>query len=367
MSKNIRRKIITTLLWSIMTVLLVSSFLNISEMRRFSEISLRYDEPISGQQAYQLRRFSIERDEETVFWPTFWHETKARFDSDYRTVSAACIFFSGDASLVWHADYITGAAPGVTDSIGCTISSELAHAIWGSHDVVGKSLKIDGEERTVRGVFEGEQHLALISFKDEDTSQSFTAIELTGGLASPTRSDVENFILSAGLAMPDIILTGRPTLLATAMAILPQLVFAIFLIIIFVIKQCKRPVLLNILVFTALLVFALTLPILLELLPQWMIPSRFSDFSFWSTLSTQLTTDLQEYLKLTPHLRDVTYALLFYKQAAISFAATILALILICRHVCHTQPVFFSNYCNPLYVSPMRRLPVNHLRLTGKN
>jgi len=84
----------------------------------------------------------------------------------------------------------------------------------------------------------------------------------------------------------------------------------------------------GIITFSVFLVSALILPGLLESFPQWMITSRFSDFSFWSTMLAGLGTELQEHLKLTPQLRDVSYMILSYKQIGLSFISTVMALVI---------------------------------------
>ena len=352
MNKKICCIILDVFLCCVMVALLVIGFLNVNAMRRYSPVSVRYNEPISGQDAYQLRRFSIEQGrigqsgieysgvdqggivqgDANVFWPTFWHEKQAKIESDLRTIFAPCIVFSGDSVLVWQANYINGAAPGVTDGVGCAVSSALAFELWGGNDVVGKPINVDGEERVVRGVFESELLLALLSVRDEDTSRSFTAIELSGNSSSTTRSDVQDFIRSAGLDAPDIILIDRPAHLAFFLFLLPLMVFTIYAVVRFIIRLKKRPVLIYVIVFLVLLGFAFLLPALLALLPSWMIPSRFSDFSFWGGMISQLGEDLTEYLRLTPRLRDVAFMILFYKQIGITFVSVILAVILCFRH-----------------------------------
>jgi hypothetical protein len=333
MNINIRKTVISMILWSTMITLLVVSFTNVNTMSLFPAVSLRYNEPISGRDAYQLRRFSIESSANHVFWPTFWYETTAHVKSDLNSATAVCIVFSGDALLVWNADYIDGTAPGVTDGIGCAISSALAFALWGGTDVVSKVVNVDGNERIVRGVFEETQLLALMSVRDEDTRQNFSAIELSEGPPLPTRSDVIDFISRAGLSIPDVILLNRPTFLASVMFALPLMLLAFFVMVIVIKRFKKHPLALGIISFSLFLLLALTLPVLLDSLPQWIIPSRFSDFSFWNTQLTILSTDLHEHLKLTPQLRDVSYMILFYKQIGISLLSTVMALVVCFWHI----------------------------------
>jgi len=312
-----------------MALLLVFSLMNASSMRRFSPVSVRYDEPFSGQAAYQLRRHSIEQN---LFWPTFWHEKEAEIKSDMRSINAPSLIFSGDASLVWHANYLNGAAPGVTDGNGCAVSSTLAFALWGGSDVVGQSVTVDGVERTIRGVFEYDLPLALLSISDEDTGQSFTAIELAGTSSSTTRADVKDFISKAGLTVPDRILIDRPAALASFMAILPLFIFAVYVSACLLIRLKKRELIIYSIVFSVFLGLAFAMPVLFDMLPAWMIPSRFSDFSFWGDMFGQLGEDFHEYLRNTPRQRDVAYIALFFKQIGITFVSVILAMSICFRY-----------------------------------
>ena len=80
--------------------------------------------------------------------------------------------------------------------------------------------------------------------------------------------------------------------------------------------------------FLSLIGFALILPGLLEMLPPWLIPNRLSDFSYWGALAGRMGDDLMEYLRLKPMMRDVTYMILFYKQAFLTFMSVIFVLLI---------------------------------------
>jgi len=320
------RMIVGSLLWCALAVFLLLGALNAGAISQYPSISLRYETPINGQAAYQARVYSIEHSEEKSFWPTYWHETRAQVESEYVSAKAACILFSGDAALVWPAQYLGGAAPGVTDGAGCSVSSALAWKLWGGNDVVGKTAEVDGEKRTVRGVFDGKDELLLVSVRDEATSQSFTAVELSGGPTDPTRSDAESFARLAGLGAPDSVLMGTPATLAEAMAELPLFILAFYGFALCVARLRARPAAFRLCLLLALLGSAFFLPSFLDKLPGWMIPTRWSDFSFWGSLSGQIGDNLREYLVLRPRLRDVAYKVLMLKQVGIAFLATACAL-----------------------------------------
>jgi len=326
-----KRLIVGALLWCALAALLVVGIMNANSLRQYPSISLRYGTPISGQSAYQARLYAIRQGEDNVFWPTFWHESKTQFESEFVTLNAAAIFYSGDAGLVWPAQYLDGTAPGVTDGVGCAVSSTLAFALWGGADVVGAAVEADGESRIVRGVFEGEDMVALLSVRDEDTSQAFTAVELSGGLSTPNRSDVTSFASVAGLGAPDSVLLGAPAMLAQFLAILPLLMLFAYGLVAFAFWMRKHPATRRGVLLVALFGFALLLPGLLDMLPDRLIPTRWSDFSFWGGHLKQIGEDLLAYLGAAPKLRDMGYGILVFKQIGIAFLSAGIALCICLR------------------------------------
>jgi hypothetical protein len=184
---------------------------------------------------------------------------------------------------------------------------------------VGKSVEVNDETRVVRGVFESEEQLALVSVRDEDTSRNFSAVELSAGPSDATRSDVESFATAAGLGRPGKVLMGTPTSMSAALAVLPLVILTVYWLALCIAKFRSHPVALRIILLLAFLGFAVMLPYLLDLLPDWVIPTRWSDFSFWGNQISRLGDDLKEYLVLSPLLRDVEYKVLLYKQIGIAF------------------------------------------------
>ena len=333
---NVKRLLVDILLWCILSVFTALGVGNVAIMQQYSSVSLRYETPFSGQTAYQARQYAIEHSKENSFWPTFWTEEKSVFTAEHNEITADCILFSGDATLVWAFEHLVGAMPGVADGVGCAISSGLAWELWGDVDVVGKTLEVDSVPRIVRGVFDEIEPLALLSVRDEDSSQSFTAVELSGGQASPSRNGVENFAIAAGLGMPNTVLMGTPTFLAGLMSMLSLLILAVFGMAVCIRWMKKGSVTIRKIVISILfLCVAALLPGLLDILPDWVIPTQWSDFSFWGSLFGQVGKNLREYLTLSPSLRDIGYATLFFRQIGFAFAASGFSLYLCFR--CHVR------------------------------
>ena len=314
------RYIATVFIWALFGILLISGFREANAIRYFHGISLRYNTPICGQTALRARQYSIENIGQYTFWPTFWHQCRAELSAGTAKTDANVISFSGDASLVWPASYITGSAPGVIDARGIAVSEALAHRLWGSTDIIGMPVYVNNRNtpRIVRGVFEGTAELALLPFHLEDTSQSWTAVELAGGTPHPTRGHADSFAATSGLGRPDYVLMGGATALARFMSIFPVLVPAVYGLVLLVAFVKKHyPAASTPIFFAGLILFAILLPILLNALPPWIIPTRWSDFSFWSSLLQQANNSLREFVHVNPMLRDVELKMHLLRQAGI--------------------------------------------------
>ena len=325
--KTIKLQIADALLWCLLCALLIAGSLNRGAVRQYSSVSLRYDAPISGQAAYAARLYSISQNDQRPFWPAFWKEHTATIKSEFVTADVDCISFSGDAALVWPAAYISGASPGVVDDHGCSVSEALAWRLWGSSDVVGMSVDVDGAARIVRGVFKNANEMALISYRDENTSQSWTAVELSGGPADCARGDAESFALASGLGKPDAILMRGPSSVAGFLAAAPLLILCVYGLALLISGVGKRfPAMRAPFLFMILIALAALAPPILDLLPSWSVPTRWSDFSFWVSLLDQASSGLREFFRAAPGLRDVELRMLLVSQASIALAAICVSL-----------------------------------------
>ncbi|MCL1913250.1 MAG: hypothetical protein FWG10_05090 [Eubacteriaceae bacterium] len=321
-----KKLLIDALLWAALGAFIIAGFRNSAKIEPYSAISLRFGELISSQAAYNARLYSISNG--ATFWPTFWREGSAKFTTGTGEANAPYIAISGDAALVWPTTYICGSSSGATDGAGCSISSGLAWRLFGSNDVVGMSLKVDGEERVVRGVFDFGGELALVSYAVEGFGQSWAGAELFGGPSSPLRADAASFAISSGLGSPgSILIGGSVVFFAKAMASLPLLIlggYAAALVYNMVSKMASLAK--SVCAIGFLIVFAMWLPSFLEILPPWMVPTKWSDFSFWSGLWQGAKDGLVEYLGMAPAHKDVQVRLLVLNQTLLSLAASLLAL-----------------------------------------
>jgi len=328
------------LMYCIFCILLAAGILEANTIGQFSSISLRYSTPISGQTAHSALQYAAQNNNQNSFWPTFWHQCTNTLSTATRTAQASTISFLGDAMLVWHAQYLVGNAPSAIDGYGIAISEGLAHRLWGSINIIGMHVYVNGTTRIVRGVFEGNMELALLPFHLEDTSQSFTAVELAGGGANPTRGSAESFAVTSGLGRPDYILMSGPMSLARFMAIFPLFIpiaYALTLLLRFIKKHypmAGTPVF-----FAGIILLAIVLPIMLDAVPVWLIPTHWSDFAFWSTLIELARSSLREFLSADSMLRDVELQIHLLRQTGI-FILAVCSGIIVCAM---PTPSIFQN------------------------
>lgn len=72
------------------------------------------------------------------------------------------------------------------------------------------------------------------------------------------------------------------------------------------------------------LLFAIALPNLLQALPPWLIPTRWSDFEFWSQLWQTLSKRCHDLVALTPQFRDTEAKLAGIKAILACLGACVL-------------------------------------------
>lgn len=318
----LKKYLIDFFLWGLLFFLLILRNMGNDHISQYTNISLRYLTPISGEQAYASRQYAIEHAEENIYWPTFWYESSKEVGNEYASVRATTIYVNGEENAVLPVQYLIGNGLSVVDDIGCTISNTLAYRLFGDIEVVGCTIEIDEEYRTIRGVFEENELLVLLSVRDENTSGMYSAVELTGGKNNPARSDIESYLTSSGLGKADIILLGTPLVILNLVGALPVPILVIYAFV-WLLRMLKHfpQIIKALVVFALLLIIALLLPLVLAKLPSWIVPTRWSDFTFWGYMFKEQRNNLREYSRTIPTLKDSIYTGLVIKQVVVvSFA-----------------------------------------------
>lgn len=85
---------------------------------------------------------------------TLWQVYSAQqiMDSDMRNTTANVVAVFGECEDITTKSMLYGAFPSNSDTQGCAVSSGLAFSLWGSTQVLGVQVRIEGEVFYVRGV-----------------------------------------------------------------------------------------------------------------------------------------------------------------------------------------------------------------------
>lgn len=286
-------------------------------------VSLRYRQPL----ALEI----VEAAQEKQPGLTFWCEQNATLATPWRQAEATVLYYWGDASLVLGRECHTGNPPAPLDTGGCAVSTALAWQLFGSEEAVGLNLSLGDTAYTVRGVFGGEEAVALLPRPDAP----FTAAELPA--EEQTTQDPAGWadarLAESGLPAPDWRLyTTLPAALARLLAFLPLGFGGAML----AAALARRAAGLafparDALVFALLAAAALALPAFLAAWPGWLIPSRWSDFSWWGQTARQLGEMARAFLTAPAQGRDLAVKTAFAAQWALAALQAILCEALRCR------------------------------------
>ena len=291
--------------WLIPILLLVLMILSFSLSAQLTElcpsISLRYDTPLNEKQVEWSRAYTDEYDAPYL---TFWTESQTFVSIDDMGATAAQILYNGDAGFSYPVTYRHGGAPGL-DKTACSISAPLAWQLWQSDRVVGMTLQIDGKEYTISGVFEGDDN-RLFRWADS----GFTAVEIPN---TPKGEDSYRYALDlaaqSGLGHPTGILWGSGmAAIGRVLCWLPLALAGCFLIMPYLAQLKKIP---GIVWAILILVLVLALPAIIEVLPGWMVPTRWSDFGFYGRLWDTFRDRWHDLLMLSPTPMDAQRKVLF--------------------------------------------------------
>lgn len=297
--------------------------------------SLRYPGGINGQKALAARQYAINSDEYEGFWPTFWRQDYLEIASQNQNANAQVISFSGSGAFVWGgAEFINGGWGGEAENAACYISSVLAWRLFGSTDIIGMPVKIDGREFAVRGIFEDEQALALANFGEEGHPLGWQAAEIPCGGYDITYDGAKLFAMQSGLGTP----SGAQNSIAIARLVRAMAAAAPALLLVFFLVRAfsfflrgKSMLARKCVILGAVLLFAACLPKILSSMPPHLVPNRWSDFSFLPNLLQNYKAQYLEFLQMPFAIKDEALRLGLPAFFLLVFASLILCAVCIMR------------------------------------
>ena len=288
--------------------------------RLYPAIGARYESDLTKEQITAALLWQGGPDNGDGISASFWRQDPLHAKTPTapeRSTAATAIGFCGGADDCYAATYLNGAAPGSGDTTGCAVSQALAWALWGSTDVVGMTLTLSPAPQAqegaytppatnfyVRGVFAETDAVVLYG---ADASAGFPNVELAGVPRDDPAASAQHFLSGAGLGTPAWTLYG-PQLAGFARVLcwLPLVLAGLGLLVALLQTTRHWPALWRDAAwFLLAMAAAALLPCALAALPGWMIPSRWSDFSFWSDLGKNLTACWQDWQNAAPLQKDM--------------------------------------------------------------
>ncbi|MFI3177353.1 MAG: hypothetical protein R3Y67_07685, partial [Eubacteriales bacterium] len=158
--------------------------------------------------------------------------------------------------------------------------------------VVGLELMYEEKAYRIKGIFASGDYRVLVT---GDVMDQYTVVELVEG------ESIDTFL------MPSVIIYGRDMVGLLVVASNLPLAFlglaACFYGIRLLWKQ--YPFLKEWGWLLLLLIVAISIPTLLDYAPSWILPTRWSDFGYWSTLLEHMSIRIEEWFYLQPTWKDV--------------------------------------------------------------
>lgn len=292
------KKILAILLAVFLFALVRVGLKNAEKMQWYTAgVSLRYEEPLQSDVVHDAHKQNASL--------TFWCQQEDILEIENKQIHATIFLYNGDMAMVWGQPLKIGSIPSPFDESGCVLSSGAAYALFGSENVVGLFLKQGNTTYVVRGIFESNDLLAILPV----STAAFTAVEIPYTEALWQDPDTQVTMLSQE--------TGLPT---PQWQLYPKEIFAIMQWTLYIPILFSGIVLLSLfahtikgwtviyrdgLVFLILLLLILALPFFFQVWPQWLTPSRWSDFSWWRQVLSQLKNHFYAWLSIIPSYRDV--------------------------------------------------------------
>lgn len=325
------------------------------------------------QQSYAKQDGAPEQPEATL-WKI--HPDQEARAADKKSMIADAVLVFGDCRDITTAIMIYGSFPAQSDQSGCAVSSGLAFSLWGSTEVLGLPIKIEGNVFYVRGVFK-EEEPRLFRQVQAESKEPLSNMQLNFS-GTGTSERARQYLSAVGF--PEGMLLELP-LIEWGLDIffrLPAMILSLGILIRAIRRGCRLwhyPLLLAFYLPPALAVSAASI-ICMDLpeMPAGFIPTMWSDFEFWKNLFVGHWKNLVAWILAVSTFRDVELmaasfmTILFslgasvcaakaailisirtYRGMVLGCAAYTLTLSLLSLHMAWTRSMMF---CKAMYVMP---------------
>ena len=270
---------------------------------------------------------------------TLWaqHAAQNITDGDERIMRSSVLELYGPVEYLRVDLYLSGsaparsAAPPADGAQTCAVSESAAFALWGGTNVMGQSLIWKGQDYAVQGVFKGEGSLVIVQ-AEADSKTFFPNMQLyfanIGG-----RQAAEEFLTRANFGSPQLLDMPLLGWVFEMLAILPAPLIGLWLLarlVVHGLRVRKNPRKLLYFLPPAILVAGIDIFLLTRVsgIPAALIPSRWSDFDYWSALSGNIADRVKTWLSM-PQAGDITLLFALLGTALLLFASLLAISILL--------------------------------------
>lgn len=210
----------------------------------------------------------------------------------------------GDMKYIFSNEFITGGYTYKNDYEGCIIDYNTAEKLFGSYNIIGNIILVDGNKYIIRGVLKIDDDIIMIQKTDKNIK--FKNIEISFDEIKNIQEQTNNFLNANNLPQPASIIDGY--FFSSVIKVL-YLFPAIFLFIFITFKIVKNIYVLKgfpILFICSIVVGIMAIYILKAIInlkidfPEQFIPSRWSDFEFWNQKIKEIKDGIADFNELIP-------------------------------------------------------------------
>lgn len=287
-------------------------------------VELYFEQPLTKLQQKNALDYLASNAEYAAVDPVFWSQQEADSEGAFPSHIEYWITYDGDITTLWPFILSNGRFPATDEE--AIISDTLAQALWGSTDCIGQLITCESTKFKIVGIFHAAQSV-LCCWSDQSAfdranlfirSNTMDSYEIAASFGASAHTpfricwqfplDIIGSLLTVFPLLPAI-----PTLLLIIWHLLGR------------IGQRQRELIVWLLV---LFIAGVVLPDMLRALPAWIIPSQWSNFTFWQDLAENWGARLEESLMYPSSLfilwtRMSFLAALFWSVACFGIASAL--------------------------------------------
>lgn len=264
-------------------------------------VSAKWQDGVSPSQLVRAERRIVEDGGEIATITLYDTLSSAKLTVGEVEAEAELTRVYGDAEAVEPSGFVAGVHPPRGDT-AVSLSSALAESLFGSSDIIGAELSIDGKPYAVRGVFDSSGLSALVMLPDDSADTLTRALILT----DEGVERAETVLNIYGLPSAELCDLSLVAWFACAMTGLPAALLLVFTLGGLLTRGLRLRF------YPLLLLGYLPLAVLAAVglffaaggvsMPSRLIPSRYSDFEFWGRVfSRSIGALFDEFMSYSDH------------------------------------------------------------------